>query len=187
MNRNFLTVLCAAGVLFAAGEGMAAEKEMLPPPPFEDGLMPPPPPPGHMMKRSGKDGKMRPDPKFRDEMHKKMAEKFAEDLGLSDEQKNKAEELRKASRKKMEPLFEDMRKIHEKMDKIREENLKEFEKVLTPEQKTKLEKMKADRETFFKDHKDGKKMKKHERGLRHDKVRHDRDIHDETGHDKIHD
>lgn len=193
MNRNFLTVLCAAGVLFSAGEGVAAEKEMLPPPPppFDDGFLPPPPP-GHMMKRPGKDGKMRPDPKFRKEMHKKMAEKFAEDLGLSDEQKTKAEELRKSSRKKMEPLFEDMRKIHEKMDKIREENLKEFEKVLTPEQKTKLEKMKADREAFHKDRRDGKKMKGHERGPRHDKDRHDRDLHDrdnheESEHDKIHD
>lgn len=196
MNRKLLTVVCAAGVLFSAGESFSAEESemMPPPPPFEDGLLPPPPPPGHMMKRSGKDGeKMRHNPQFRDEMHKKMAEKFAEDLGLTEEQKVKAEELRAASRKKMEPLFEQMHGIHQKMDVIREENLKEFEKVLTPEQKAKLEKMKAERVAFRKNLPEEKNVRKHMRDDRHDKNRHDRgerheqDDHEEIEHNKIHD
>lgn len=196
MNRKLLTVVCAAGVLFSAGESFSAEESemMPPPPPFEDGLLPPPPPPGHMMKRPGKDGdKIRHNPKFRDEMHKKMAEKFAEDLGLTDEQKNKAEELRAASRKKMKPLFEQMRGIHQKMDEIREENLKEFEKVLTPEQKAKLEKMKAERVAFRKNLPEGKNVKKHMRDDRQDKNRHNRGErhnlgdHKEIEHDNIHD
>ena len=49
------------------------------------------------------------------------------------------------------------------MDKVREENLKEFESILTPEQKAKLEKMKAERKDFHKDRKGKHKMKKQDK------------------------
>lgn len=151
MNKGLLTVLCAAGVLMGGADIYAQERDM-PPPAGEEML--PPPPPRHS-------GKMRKAPKFDEKMHKRMAEKFAKDLGLTEEQQKKAEDLRKAGRKKMEPLFEEMKTLHEKMDKVREENLKEFETILTPEQKAKLEKMKAERKDFHKDRKG--KHKKHDR------------------------
>ena len=47
----------------------------------------------------------------------------------------------------------------EKMDKIREDNMKEFEKILTPDQKKKFEKIKEER----KPHKMDKKHKKHDK------------------------
>ena len=104
MNKGLLTVLCAAGVLMGSADIYAQERDM-PPPPAGDEMLPPPPP-GHEMR---KPGKMHKGPKFDDEMHKRMAEKFAKDLGLTEEQQKKAEELREAGREKMKPLFDDIR------------------------------------------------------------------------------
>ncbi len=146
MNKSLLTVLCAAGVLIGSTDAYTQEKDMPPPPKAGDEMLPPPPH-GPEMRKHKK-------PEFADKMHKKMAEKFAKDLGLTEEQQKKAEELRKAGREKMDPLFEEMRKIHEKIYKVSEENLKEFEAILTPEQKAKLEKMKAERKSFHKGRKD---------------------------------
>ena len=75
---------------------------------------------------------------------KKHEEMFAQKLGLSEEQKQKAEDLRKEGRKKMEPLMKQKRELHEKMEKLRKENMEEFEKILTDEQKTKLKEMKKE-------------------------------------------
>lgn len=75
---------------------------------------------------------------------KKHQEKFASKLGLSEEQKEKAKELRKEGRKKMEPLMKQKKELHEKMEKIRKENMSEFEKILTDEQKQKLKELKKE-------------------------------------------
>ena len=73
---------------------------------------------------------------------KKHEEMFAQKLGLTDEQKEKAKELRQEGRKKMEPLMKQKKELHEKMEKLRKENMEEFEKILTDEQKEKLKEIK---------------------------------------------
>ena len=78
-------------------------------------------------------------------MHGMHKNKLGEKLGLSEEQRQKAEELRKADFEKMKPLMEEMKELRTKMDAIREENMKSFEEILTPEQKTKFEEMKKER------------------------------------------
>ena len=93
---------------------------------------------------------------------KKHEEMFAKKLGLTDEQKEKAEALRKEGREKMEPLMKQRRELHEKMEKVRKENMEEFEKILTDEQKEKLREMKKEHEGkhFGKRHHKGKKDKR---------------------------
>jgi len=76
------------------------------------------------------------------EMHKKMAEKIAKDLNLSEEQQQKAKEIRENGKKEIEPLMEEMKDLREKMDTKRKANMEEFEKILTPEQKAKFEELK---------------------------------------------
>ncbi len=92
----------------------------------------------------------------RADMHKVRAERFANELGLSEEQRKKAEEIRKADFEKMKPLMEEMKALHEKMDAMRQENMKSFEAILTPEQQVK-----------FKQIVEEYKSKNGERGMRH--------------------
>ena len=82
----------------------------------------------------------------REEMHHKMAEKMAKKLNLTEEQQQKAEQIREKGKKEIEPLMNEMKDLREKMDEKRRENMEEFEKILTPEQKTKFEDMKKKRE-----------------------------------------
>ena len=77
-----------------------------------------------------------------------------EKLKLTDEQKAQAKKIHEDGRKEIEPLMEQMKEIRAKMDEIRKKNMEEFEKILTPEQKTEMEQMKAN----MKD-----KMEKHHR------------------------
>ena len=44
----------------------------------------------------------------------------------------------------MKPLMEESKALREKMDKLRQENMGEFEKILTDEQKQKFEEMKKE-------------------------------------------
>lgn len=76
--------------------------------------------------------------------HERMADKLARDLNLTAEQKTQADKIRKDGREKVKPLMEKMKKIHEEMDKLREDNMKEFEKILTPEQQEKFAQIKAE-------------------------------------------
>lgn len=85
-----------------------------------------------------------------EKMHDKMQDKMDQYLGLSDEQKVKAKEIHQQGRQKVKPLMEEMRTLREKMDSMREENMKEFEAILTPDQKVKFEKMKAERKSKMK-------------------------------------
>lgn len=90
-------------------------------------------------------------PKHHKEMRKRPEpEKMDKFLDLTDEQKAKAKEIREQSRKKIEPLMDEMKTIREKMDKIREADMKKFEALLTPEQKAKLEARKQHHKKDFK-------------------------------------
>ena len=89
-------------------------------------------------------------PKHHKEMRKRPEpEKMDKFLGLTDEQKAKAKEIREQSRKEIEPLMKEMKTLREKMDKIREADMKKFEALLTPEQKAKLEARKKHHEKEF--------------------------------------
>lgn len=157
MDKKLLSVFCASALLFSASALRAQEED----------LLPPPPPPGHEMDHPGpRPDHMRKGPKFDKEMHKKMAEKLAKDLNLTDDQQKKAEEIREAGRKKVEPLFKQMDELRKKMDQLREENMKEFESILTPDQKAKLEKIKAEH--------DKRRAERMDRPVRHKGPRHDK-------------
>ena len=81
-----------------------------------------------------------------EQMHQKLAER----LKLTDEQKTKAEDIRKSGHEKIKPLMKEMKEIRQKMDKVRHENMKEFENILTDEQKSELSKIKAEKKAEFK-------------------------------------
>ena len=60
-----------------------------------------------------------------------------------------AKKIHEQGREKMKPLMEEGKVLHEKMNKVRKENMAEFEKILTDEQKENFEKMKQNfREEF---------------------------------------
>ena len=94
-----------------------------------------------------------------EERHKKMAEKLAEDLNLSDAQRQSAQEINEKGRKEIEPLMEEMKNTRAKMDEKRQQNMQEFEKILTPEQKEKFESLKKEyKEKFMRGEHEGKDM-----------------------------
>lgn len=69
--------------------------------------------------------------------------KIKEDTTLTEEQKTK----------KIEPLKADIKKLKLQAKTIRQDNMKEFEAILTPDQKTKFEQIKQEgREKFKKEH-----------------------------------
>lgn len=92
--------------------------------------------------------------------HEKMENKLADSLKLTDEQREKSKQLREESRKKIKPLMEQMKKIRKEIDAIREDNMKAFESILTPEQKAEFDKHKAERKAHYK-----KFNKKHHKPL----------------------
>lgn len=75
----------------------------------------------------------------------KRHEKLAERLKLTDEQKTKADEIRKAGREKMNPLIRQEMELRKEMDIIRSQNMEEFESILTDEQKTEFQKIKNEK------------------------------------------
>ena len=84
-----------------------------------------------------------PHPKI--EHMQKMEQDLAKKLSLTDAQQEKAKEIRQKGR-------EQMKEMHEKMQKLRQENMKEFENILTPEQKEKFEEIKNERKEMHKKH-----------------------------------
>ncbi len=82
--------------------------------------------------------KQRPPKRFDREKHEEMAKKMAKDLGLTAEQQEQAEAIRKEGQEKIKPLMDEMKALREKIDAERKANMEEFEKILTPEQKEKL-------------------------------------------------
>lgn len=69
-------------------------------------------------------------------------ENFAKELELTEEQQKQAEQLHKEMREKMDPIKEEIKKLHKQARLIREEHRKAFETILTPTQKEKLEQIK---------------------------------------------
>ncbi len=98
---------------------------------------------------------------FNKDFHEKMAKKMAEDLSLTEEQQEQAKKIREEGHKKIKPLMKEMKKLRKKIDKERRANMEEFEKILTPEQKDKFEKLKEN-SPFGKKDKGG--FRKHHKG-----------------------
>ncbi len=128
MKKTWLTMLAVGAIMCSPVMTFAQDGELSPPPPHEEDMRP--------------------------EMKKDHQDRFAKELGLTDEQKVQAEKIRQAGREKMKPLMEKMKTLRKEMDELRKANMQEFEKILTPEQQTKLKDMKA---------KMDKKMKKEHR------------------------
>lgn len=78
------------------------------------------------------------------ETPQQMKEKFAQKIGLTEEQKEKIEKMREEDKAKMEPLMKKMKELREEMRKIRQESRTRFESVLTEEQKAKLKDMRSE-------------------------------------------
>ena len=114
MKKYLLTTVCALTVMMSSNV-WAQEKT--------DETMPPPP-----MEQQAKVNR---------------ADELADKLQLSTEQREQAKKIREAGRAKIKPLIEESRALHEKMEKLRQDNMNEFEKILTDEQKTQFEKMKT--------------------------------------------
>lgn len=170
MKKVLLASVCAVGVMLGSSFVNAGETELPPPPPpfSEKGEFPP-----HHFGH-------RPSPEMREKMEKKMAE----ELGLTEEQKTKAKEIREEGRKKVEPLMEQMKETREKMDELRKENMKEFEAILTPEQKVKLEKIKAEHMEKMKEKHKGKHKKDFFKKGKHKKGEHKKDVNPEEKAEK---
>ena len=73
-----------------------------------------------------------------------------------EEQKMKEQELREKNKPQMQEIFSKMKELRKQADEIRLQNKKEFEAILTPEQKETLEKMQ-------KEHHEKIKFKKHKK------------------------
>lgn len=94
--------------------------------------------------------------------HQEMAAKLAADLELTDEQKAQAEKIRQQGHEKIAPLMDQMMSLRQKIDQERRDNMQEFEKILTPEQKEKFELLKHRERRFHEGPKDigkGKMMR----------------------------
>lgn len=74
--------------------------------------------------------------------HETMARQMAEELELTEEQRNIAEQIREKGREDVRPLMEEMSQLREKIDNMRKQNMEQFEQILTDEQKEKFEKIK---------------------------------------------
>ena len=132
MKKLCLTLLCAGMLTGISNIVLASDDETMPPPL-----------PQH-------------EQNF-EKHHEKMQNKLADDLQLSEQQRAKAKEMRTAAREKIKPLLDEMKALRQKMDTIRDENMKAFEEILTPEQKETFEKIKAERKAKH------EKMKRHHR------------------------
>lgn len=121
-KKTLLTAIFSAALL--TGIGNASAQEPLPEPRL-DGR-----PPHH-------------------ERMERVHHRLADRLKLTDEQKKQAEEIRKAGREKIKPLMDEMKQVREKMDAARQENMKEFEKILNDEQKSELAKIKSEKKARF--------------------------------------
>lgn len=75
-----------------------------------------------------------------------MKARFAEKLGLSDEQKQQLDQFREEDMAKMKPLFEQMEALRTQISALRQQGRQHFESVLTDEQKVILQKMKKHRQ-----------------------------------------
>lgn len=86
----------------------------------------------------------------------KVRENFAKKLDLTEEQQEKVSAIHQKSKDEMDDIKKQMKELRQKADIIRENNKKEFEAILTDDQKKKLEKIKQENKL---------KMKKHHKGM----------------------
>lgn len=124
-------------------------------------------PKGEMRARHHK-GEMRGQKPDKAELEKKMAEKreaFANRLGLTEEQRAKSKELHEKNKTQMKQIMSEMGALKEKAQALREESKKEFEALLTAEQKETLKQMQAEREAKQKER--GEKHRKGFEGKKH--------------------
>lgn len=70
--------------------------------------------------------------------------KTMEELNLTAQQREEAEQIFAKTHEKMEELRAQEREIKEKMHRVHEEGMAEFEKILTPEQKANLHQYKKE-------------------------------------------
>ncbi len=73
-----------------------------------------------------------------------MRAHFAKRLNLTEEQQKQADQIHEKSRAKMQEIKKQMQDLRKQADTIREGNKKEFESILTEEQKKTLETMKKE-------------------------------------------
>ena len=137
MKNILLSAVCASVLTLSSFSVNAQEPKDIPLPPQHHEEMPLP------------HGKFAPRPHMIREKAMRHHERFAQELGLSEEQKAEAKKIREAGREKVGPLMEEMKQLRQKMDELRKQNMEEFEKILTPEQKTKLEQIKTDKKAMF--------------------------------------
>ena len=124
MNKKFLLTFTAMALTFSAFTASATDEKTLP-------SMDNTPKMEHIEKHKF------PKPEV-------MEAKLADKLGLNAEQREKAKIIRETGHKKVKPLMKEMKELRHKMDKLRHENMEEFEKILTPEQKDKFEELKKE-------------------------------------------
>lgn len=141
MKKILFATVCATTLLFGSYAAIAEEGAPLPPP--THGEVMPPQHHGEPGVKFRKNGKFDSE-KFKEKMQER-ADKFADELGLSSEQKEQAKKIHEEGRKEVEPLMKEMKELRKKMDALREKNMKAFEDILTPEQKDKLEKIKSEK------------------------------------------
>lgn len=140
--KKYLLTTCLSVLLIGAqsfAQGMPTDF----PPPVEETMMEAEIPPefGKEMPHRMRGHKNRPAP-----------EDFAKELGLTEEQKAKADALHEKMRREMAPIKEQMDALKEKAHALRETNRKEFESLLTDEQKARLESMKPAQDFFKRKH-----------------------------------
>lgn len=105
----------------------------------------PPPPMGDEFNPGGRKHFSEADKaKFEEKMKERKAE-IAKRLNLTPEQQEKAEALQEKNKEAMKPIMDEMKALREKADALREESKKEFEALLTDEQKETLKTMHKER------------------------------------------
>lgn len=139
MNKTMLMLLSATTIMMGAATVQAKEPKMM-----SDS--------GQVEMQKAKDGKM-----MKEDMHKKMKEKrlkmnkkLNENLNLTEKQQAEVKAMREEAEMKLKPLKEQAKELRMQMEEIRDENIKKFESILTPEQKAKLEKIKAEGKNYKK-------------------------------------
>lgn len=106
--------------------------------------MPPPPMSDEMHLERRKHFSEADKAKFEAKM-KERKDEFVKRLNLTPEQKEKAEALHEKNKAAMKPIMDEMKILREKADSLREESRKEFEALLTDEQKEILKTMHKER------------------------------------------
>ena len=107
--------------------------------------MAPPPPMADEMRPGAPEALPKADAEKLEKRMKAHKERFEKRLNLTPEQKEKIEALHEKTKAEMKPIMDEMKTLREKADAIRENSKKEFEAVLTDEQREILKTMHKER------------------------------------------